>query len=341
MNNKVRILLRIDANHDVGMGHAVRASLLLSLIRTPYKLFIIGQGAWLRYFFPGARLFASGTEEESALAALISRCGVDVLMFDHPRSGALDWGYIRDYLKLPSIVIDDWGGRHMADLIINGTVVPVYHSYPAVPVSSEILVGPQYALVHHSFGQMKWQKKEHGPKQVTIVIGSGDRAKEWAFRLLSGDIDFQQWGNVRLVVGHAFPEVKAVQSKAANARVLVFRGIPSEDLSLLLASSDAVLCTGGGIVYESLAVGVPTVVFPQIDNLISEAEWFAERGCVINLGYEKGMSMSRVEEAVVCILRNPRMAVDMSGMALKIIDGKGMFRTAAAIDRLFSRRYGA
>ena len=54
------------------------------------------------------------------------------------------------------------------------------------------------------------------------------------------------------------------------------------------------LVTGGMAMSETLAIGAPAAVFPQVANLVPEARWFAERGAIRDLGYDGGLDMRRV-----------------------------------------------
>jgi len=106
-----------------------------------------------------------------------------------------------------------------------------------------------------------------------------------------------------------------------------------------LSQASVALITGGMIVYEALAVGVPAVVFPQIQNLIPEAKWFAQRGCIVDLGYENGMDINLVSKSVDKLLESSSDRVAMSNLQRAVIDGHGMGRAAAEIDGLLRKHY--
>lgn len=102
----------------------------------------------------------------------------------------------------------------------------------------------------------------------------------------------------------------------------------------IFAATSVALITGGMVVYEALASGIPAVVFPQEKNLIPETRWLASKGAVLSLGFDGGMDMNRVSEAVSRLLDDKHLSSDMSQRQRSLIDGRGMARAAKAISEL-------
>ncbi len=112
------------------------------------------------------------------------------------------------------------------------------------------------------------------------------------------------------------------------------QGLNAKEMARTLASSTVALTTGGMIVYECVAMGVPTVVYPQEQNLVGECAWFESRGCVVSLGHEGGCIAANVEEAVAGLLDHDDKLDCLSAAGRATLDGRGMHRAAEAIDRL-------
>jgi len=227
------------------------------------------------------------------------------------------------------IAIDDEGGEIIADLIINGTVLDRYHQYPNLARGNCILAGPEFALIRPIFGEVNWKPPIN--RSVLIVIGSGKRATDWVFFILSDLIDKSEWGEITIVVGKSFPNTKKLEQLCEKVGAKYVNGCSGEKLARIMEKSSVALITGGMVVYEALAVGVPTVVFPQVSNLPPEAEWFFEHGYLINLGFTGGMETKTLEESVKELLFDEKQAVQMSRNQRKTIDGLGMIRAAQAI----------
>lgn len=323
------LLLRLDATHETGMGHAVRVRHLIDHLKTPLRLALAGRGETLRDLFPEATLRHQVTPEALAEAATAVRA--KAWLNDTPVFHADEWRH----MDLPGIILDDFGGDYPADLVINGTVLPQYHRYPMLATGGQVLCGGEYALLHPAFGELAWRAP--AAPRVVMVIGGGERALAWARRLFSGEIDFAAWGEVSALFGRAFPAFPEIAARAAELGVTARQGLPSQELANVLAGASVALITGGMALYECMALGVPSVVFPQLRNLEAEAAWFAAHDCALDLGYDGGMDLSRVTTQVTALLTDHAMAARLSRNARGVIDGQGLGRAAAAIDTFLAR----
>lgn len=323
----LRLLVRLDAG-PAGLGHAVRVSGVLGLMSPKVDLLLVGQGEGLQDWFP--KLLPIDPESPGGLTAICEAERPDAILLDLPRYPPSLFAELRA-IGLPLVCIDDWGGGIDADIIINGTVLDEYHRYSDVRPDATLLLGGAYTLVRPAFGGNPWV--DPPSPSVTIVIGSGERASAWAYRLLGPGIERCAWGAVTMVVGAAFPERDRLAAIATAGGVFLRHGLTAQALADLLSASSVALITGGMIVYEALAVGVPAVVFPQLENLIAEANFLADLGCIEDLGFDGGMVPINVETSVLSLLADRPRRIDMSARQRSLIDGRGMERAALAISR--------
>ena len=329
-----RLLLRLDANHEIGLGHAIRVAGILSLMKTGHRVTVAGEGTLLQAFFPGAEFLDMPKDNRNLFFALAEKVRPDLVVVDHPRPGEGFWERLAES-PFPVIAIDDEGGKVDADFIVNGTVLDEYHTYPNLRPGAELYCGTQYSLIRPAFGQSCWQ--DPAQPRVLIVAGSGDRAKDWALHLVSGQVDMTGWGQVSMVVGRAFPEMERLKRGCESLGIALDSNLSGEEMANRMSHVTAALLTGGMVVYEALAVGVPAVVFPQIGNLVPEAAWFEERRCISNLGNDGGMDGALVSEKVHALLDSPPLRRAMSSAARTIVDGRGMQRAAEIFDRVLGK----
>lgn len=336
---KAKLLIRLDANHEIGLAHAIRVAAILRLLEIELDLTIAGNGQLITAFFPGARLVQASVENLESFVSLVDAVTPDLILVDHPRPGATFWQALRNSAsKIPVVAIDDEGGDVEADLIINGTVLDEYHHYPSLAPNSRLLLGRKYSLIRPEFSTSPWRDPEQ--KAVVIVVGSADRARDWALLLSSGVVDIRTWGQVTMIVGWAFPEMATLQQNCSSLGISLASGLSGEKMATTLARASIALTTGGMIVYEALAVGVPAIVFPQIENLIPEANWFAQRGCIEDLGFAGGMNSQIIGEMVDKLLSDPSARQLMSMAQRATIDGQGMARVAKEICLLLNQKSG-
>lgn len=325
------LVARLDATHESGMAHAIRVDAILREIARPFSLTVIGRGEPLAQFFPDATRLdpdavQAGQPWESGLAALRP----DLLLIDLPRALAVRWDGLRAAYHGKIALIDDWGGAVDADLIINGTVLDAYHHYPAARAGATILTGPRHALLRPAFQRCRW--REPARENLVVVVGGGERAADWAGFLARQ----MPWPDMpaTLVVGAAFPRLAELAALAASEKFTLRVGLSGDELARLLAQASLALTTGGMIVYECLALGTPLLFFPQLHDLLPEAEWFAARGVGRSLGYEGGFDAEWVRAEVAALLTDAAERQAMSKRQRALIDGLGASRAAAAIEDL-------
>lgn len=319
-----KLLLRLDAG-SAGLGHAVRTAGLVDLLDPHPELLLVGRGEGLAEKFPAVRRCEEVDAE--SFASLCRRERPDAVLVDLPRYDAEFFKNLRR-AGAPIICIDDWGGDVDADLVINGTVIDGYHHYPLLS-SGAVLSGGDYTLIRPQFGRTPW--KDPVQPGVVVIVGSGERATEWAWRLL--DIDRSGWGRTSMIVGGAFPDREEFASQAAARQIGFHHGLSGDELANRLSEATLTLITGGMVVYEAMAVGVPSVVFPQLRNLVVEAEFLSGLGCIEDLGFEGGMDPARVSASVSGLLADSGRRKQMSKRQRSLIDGRGMERAAKAISR--------
>ena len=330
-----QVLVLLEADHEIGLAHAIRVSAILDLLRSPHRVTVAGAGALLAEFFPGQRLLPVSVEDHGTFFSLIAETKADLVLVDHPRPGPGFWRGLGTVVRgIPVAAIDDEGGDVDADLVINGTVLDQYHHYPQLRAQARLLLGGEYSLIRPVFGATPWRNPRE--PSVLIVVGSADRARDWALQLVSGKVDLSNWGEVSMVVGRAFPEMPRLQRNCDALGVRLESGLSGERMAAAMSQAGVALITGGMIVYEALAIGVPAIVFPQIENLIPEAQWLARHGCIIDLGYDGGTNADLVAAAVSRLLSSPSERLAMSSAQRATIDGRGMARASQAIDELLA-----
>lgn len=325
----MRLLIRLDADHRTGLGHLVRTACLVRRLSSPHDITVVGSGAAIEGCFPGARWLDAG-EEPDSLETMIDSLRPDAVLVDLPNTSPVMWRNAATR-GVPLIAVDDAGGEVMADVVVNGTVLDEYHTYPSLATDAIVCTGPEYCMIRPQFAEHPW--KDAPGRDLVMVVGSAQRAHDWAF-CLAGSSELRACcEHATLVVGGAFPDRDALIALARRRDMTVRHSLDADELADLLANSRAALVTGGMIVYECLAVGVPTVVFPQMDNMRAEAQWLARRGLIRDLGFSGGFRLDEVADIVDRLLSERQAGRELSCRARALIDGKGMERAAGVIDR--------
>jgi spore coat polysaccharide biosynthesis predicted glycosyltransferase SpsG len=101
----------------------------------------------------------------------------------------------------------------------------------------------------------------------------------------------------------------------------------AETIAKVLRSAQFALVTGGMCMYEAMTVGCPTIVYPQEQNLIEEANFFHEEKCLFNLG-ERATEPHFVQTAIDYVTARSTQYSEFAQAACK---GLGLQRATVAV----------
>ena len=329
----MRQVLRIDADRDIGYGHAVRVAALVEKLPAAETI-VCGHVDRLEHLFPGCKQIDAPADPR-ACVQLIRSLAAGLVLCDSPLLSPAFWPAAHALAPARMVAVDDYGGPVQADLVVNGTVLPEYHRYPALRGPAMALCGGRYALLRSCFRGRAWT--EPLEQRLTVVAGSGPRAARWIGALATAGFFASHGSAVRLVVGWGFSNAELVQ-RLRSSGVVVHVGMEGPELAQLLTSSTLLLATGGMIVYEALALGVPSIILPQEDNLLAEAAWFASRGAIVDLGPMDDRCAARTAAVVADLWNDPSSRQRLAARAASVIDGAGTQRVAAHIAQLLARQ---
>ena len=328
------LIIRVDAVHETGLAHAARCSRLIDLLPERPRVHVLGQGEALSEFFPYDKIVPLKGPVDVFLKALVIETEADAVLVDQPVHDPVLWSALDALPQLKRLLVDDFGSDAPADLVFNGTVIEDYHRYPNLRSGGQALCGGEYALIAPVFAKSRHDDARKGP--VIAICGGGDRAADWAMQLAEHGPALAKPHPFIMIVGSSFPDFEGLKRMTVLNGGIAKQGLPVHQIASHLARAPAAIMTGGMVVYEALAAGVPSIVFPQLENLIPEIDWFAERGALINLGFENGDDITAVSEQLKSLLADPAKAAALSAKGPELIDGLGMTRAAEAINQMLS-----
>ena len=326
------LIIRVDALHETGLAHAARCSRLLDLLPQRPTVHVLGQGESLKDFFPHDKVVPLKGPVDVFLKALVIETEADAVLVDEPKPDPLLWQALEAMPQLKRVMIDDFGSDAPADLVINGTVISDYHVYPGLRDGGQALCGGDYSLIAPVFAKSRHEEARKGP--VIAICGGGERAADWAMMLAEHGPALAKPHPFILIVGASFPDFEALRQMAVYNGGIAKQAVPAHQIASHLARAPVAIMTGGMVVYEALAAGTPALVFPQLDNLKPEIEWFAERGALINLGHDAGDDLEQLSAQLHGLLKNDKKARALRQKGPELIDGLGMNRAAEAISQV-------
>lgn len=336
------ILFRFDASSEMGIGHAFRCMALIEYFSLIDNIYCIVIAKSLPNFIVykleplKAKVFfidkndASSTEiiEIKTLALRFKAKGiiVDGYQFSSQYRQSLST------LNLKVITFDDTNDLEylFCDLLINALPFANTIGYEKSAHQAKKLLGLKFSIIRQDFLN---QKTVHFNKRSKLLInfGGSDIANltlPLIKKLLETKI-IEQVEDIIVITGGAY-----CQSEKVTALSVVegFKHIHNcQNMAEILIQCKVAICAPGALVYELAFCGVPSVFLTIANNQLLSAQAHQKIGwCKVENGLDKkGIDLSLLHLSELWTDDNKLQ--NMSNVAQKLIDGKGVARICTAI----------
>lgn len=290
------ILIAADAGPTAGLGHLARSSALaLALRALDVQVSCLALGAHSDLSMGGVNWLAGDIGELISPAA---RLRIVLDSYDTKR----------DEVEAVAAFHDDGQAPLRAELIISVGTRP--------PGPEDWCCGLTYVCLRPPFCGAPRVHVADRAERVLITTGGGDPFGAPA-ALVDAARDALPGAKLRLVVG---PQASG-QVPEGVVPIYVPKSIYEE-----MRAADLIICGAGQTAFEAISLGVPTAVFPLVDNQLPNAERLADAE-VAHVLWPGGDSRTQLRE----IGTDPVLRAAFAERGRRTIDGHGAARVAARI----------
>ncbi len=317
----MRVLFRVAAGPATGFGHLVRCRSLARALGVPPAVSVRGSRETRKV------AIERGFDVRLGGTALLRRpARPDVLVVDDPcAQQATRWVRCARQLRIPVATLHDLGLAYVeSELSIDGSIEP------GTPGSAVGLAGPMYAVLDPSVSYAR-QLPPVERQGVLIALGGGEHVHQWGARLAEAILERQPSLAIRIIEGF---------SRTAQAGLdprITWVSAPN-GLAIELRSAAVAVVAGGLTLYEAAALGTPAVALAVVRAQQPTVRGFARRGAAIDAGLAADPNAPmHAADAVVDLFSHPTRAARLARTAARLVDGRGVFRAADAIQQLARR----
>jgi len=217
-------------------------------------------------------------------------------------------------------------GRNFVDLLIDCNLDPK-ESLKVKP-GVKPLFGLAYSVLAVEFEEYHQQKRIFPPALESLLVTMGGTDPN-NLTLQLAEV-FRQWKKeiaITFVVGPGFKETETLKTLTASMQSVQILS-NAGNMAELLFSHNAVFCSGGVTLHESLAVGTPAFVINQVPHQREKTRPIERLGAALDLGLPEDFDPKLIS-GIVEISKNQLENMSRKGKAL--VDGKGIVRVADAI----------
>lgn len=340
--------IRVDGNHEIGMGHLIRClSVALAFRKNGNSVVFItaseeGREILEKNAFEQIVLHSNYMDMESEFSKLkkiVQDRNIKLMLVD---SYQVVPNYLRTIQEWVPVVYfeEEIREQYSVNGIINYNIYALdlpYRTYYEKKVNCYL--GSKYAPIRPGFSGRSTFVRDC-VKRILILMGGSD-AFNISGELIkaffkTGDETFDKI-DFDVVCGPFnvhFEQLSEVGIHTPN--VHIHRSV--EDMASLMQKSDIVISAAGSTMYELAALGIPTVCCYYVDNQKRIAEGFALHTKVINAGdYSKTPEhvLKTIVQVVTKMVHDKNLRRENADSMKNISDGGGAKRLVDALQRDF------
>jgi UDP-2,4-diacetamido-2,4,6-trideoxy-beta-L-altropyranose hydrolase len=324
-HRSLRLLFRVSAGPRVGFGHLVRVSSLATALGVPLVLSIRGAHASV---LQTARSLGGKVIGGDSARTVLARVRPEILVLDDrvARQTAA-WRREARRLGVPIVSVHDLGiGLGDADLVVDGSIAAVHR-----PSGGRLLLGPRFAILNpRTLSARSRRKRARRRLDVVVALGGGPR-RSIALALARALVDCRPGLRVGVAIGFV---ARAVAGAATDVE-----WVRPDGFGAALSSARVAVVGGGLTVYESLALGVPSVGVSVVPSQRPTVTGLARRGALVDGGAIGGRprrpgAVARLARAVCGLLDDTTRQRTLRRAAAVLVDDRGAARVAKAIVQL-------
>jgi UDP-2,4-diacetamido-2,4,6-trideoxy-beta-L-altropyranose hydrolase len=335
----MRLLIRADANAQMGTGHIMRCLALAQAwqdargeVTFALALRAAALEDRLRADKMSVRSLAvspGSLEDADQTARLAKQLAASWVVLDGYHFGASYQRFLKD-AGLRLLLVDDIGGadHYFADIILNQNLHAHPGLYPSKEPGTQLLLGTDYVLLRREF--LKW----HGsPRQIPaiarrilITLGGGD-ADNITLKVIKA-LSYLEVENLEAlaVIGGSNLHYPELQQATATADYSIRLVQNVTDMPELMAWADVAVSAGGSTCWELVFMGLPAVVFILAANQRPVAQALNKEMVAINLGSPTSHSLETISQALTRLISDSRSREKISLKGHKLVDGQGVQR---------------
>lgn len=338
------LLIRADANAEIGAGHVMRtlglaqawqrdggqALYASAAMPPPLADRLASEGVHLEKF----ECQIGSAEDLGATIAIASTTRANCVVADGYAFDAL-WQTGVKRAGLPLAVIDDYGhaARYCADVVLNQNLAADAALYSQREPETQLLLGSNYALLRNEFVAFRNRSIEVPPRARRILVTFGGSDPEnltnevvRALTAVSGD-DLE----VRVVVGGSYRYLSELEEALASMPYSQELLVNVRDMPGLMAWADVAVSAAGSTVWELAFMKVPMILIVAAENQREIGRRLADAEAAISLGARETLTSAAIAGAVASLLPDQERRTRLASNAGNICDGYGAERVLAVL----------
>ncbi len=334
-----RLLVRADANVQIGTGHVMRCLALSQAWQDgggSVTFAMRGADAAIRDRLESEKIAIeelAGGDDARETVAVGERAGALWVVVD-------GYGFSADYQcalqasGFPVLFVDDYGhgGEYSAELVLNQNISANESWYAKRSPQTRLLLGTDYTMLRREFRRRGAMRNVFPPaaRNVLVTLGGAD-AENVSGMALSAISQLRLAElEVKVAVGPANPHRTKLAALAERTGMPVELVNASSQMPELMEWADIAVSAAGGTSWELLFMQVPMIAISVADNQRPSARRLGEMGLASVLDLT-GLTVDDIATALNALIADQHRRSVMARRGRELVDGRGVERIIAAM----------
>jgi UDP-2,4-diacetamido-2,4,6-trideoxy-beta-L-altropyranose hydrolase len=241
---------------------------------------------------------------------------------------------------LKVLFIDDNGhaGHYSADIVLNQNAHAGESLYRSREVSTQLLLGPRFAVLRREFAAWRGWKREipKTARNVLVTMGGSDpdnltaKVIEAIRELANPELE------TAILVGGSNPHLPAVEAAAKKDSMRVT--VDAANIPELMAWADVAVAGAGTTFWEICFLGLPAILLTLAENQNAVALAGEGMGTAWSLGNGGDVSACDIAGKLAQLIDSREVRSRQSEQGRRLVDGRGAERVLAFLSDLEFRR---
>ena len=332
----MKIVFRVDATHEIGMGHLMRCFALSGeLVKrkdTCYFLSNIDSEELCE------KIVKSNMKLEKISSSPKSNQDLDYLI-DFSKKNDINW-IITDHYNINTeyikelkangfkvLSIDDTSQiYYVSDLVVNQNIGSERLEFDADD-ATKFLLGPKYVMLRNELLKRKEKRVRKNVEKILVTLGGIDFGN-LALKILENLAEIIDKNvEIIVVIGPLNKIDDDFHSKINEEYGSNFRFVFSpENMVDLYMESDIAISAGGSSCYELAYFGIPNIIITVADNQLNIAKGLQKKNISVYLGRKEDFSSKKLNKNLLELINNSSQREKMIKNGMSLVDGQGKKR---------------
>ncbi|MDO5850747.1 MAG: glycosyltransferase [Methanobacteriaceae archaeon] len=309
---KKKILIKTDANHEIGTGHVFRGLSLASKLVKHEVIFLLDEAQPLGIEIVSNNNYPFITHDsrksKEDIIDKIVEYDPDIVINDILNTHSK---YVKSLYDKGYYIVnfeDLGGGIKYAHMVFDALYE---HKIPL----KNLFSGHKYYILKDEFNYQESKTITEDVNKILLTFGGTD-PNNFTEKTTEAILESSYENDIEIILGLGYAKKKEIQEKYKdNDRITIYENV--RNMSEHMYNADLIFTSAGRTMYEIASIGVPCICLCQNERELSHIFGNVENG-FINMGLGENVSKEEIKETLENTLENYNLRLEMNKRMLAI-----------------------